>query len=73
MQPVVFPESGEVVINDFTDEGIDDLIVVDVATGNILDRVPTGSRIANGMFLSAGGHRDVWYCTTLTLSHVTWS
>jgi hypothetical protein len=73
MQPVVFPESGEVVINDFTDEGIDDLIVVDVATGNILDRVPTGSRIANGMFLSAGGHRDVWYCTTLTLTHVTWS
>jgi hypothetical protein len=73
MQPVVFPESGEVIINDFTDEGSDDLIVVDVATGNILDRVPTGSRIANGMFLSAGGQRDVWYCTTLTLTHVTWS
>ncbi len=73
MQPVVFPESGEMVINDFTDEGSDDLIVVDVATGNILDRVSTGSRIANGMFLSAGGQRDVWYCTTLTLTHVTWS
>ena len=73
MQPVVFPESGEMVINDFTDEGSDDLIVVDVATGDLLDRVPTGSRIANGMFLSAGGHRDIWYCTTLALSHITWS
>ncbi len=73
MQPVVFPESGELVINDFTPDGTDDLIVVDVDTGSILDRVPTGSRIANGMFLSAGGHRDIWYCSTLTLSHLTWS
>ncbi len=73
MQPVVFPESGELVINDFTAEGSDDLIVVDVASGELLDRVPTGSRIANGMFLSAGGHRDVWYCSTLTLARVAWS
>tara|TARA_B100001123_G_scaffold187682_1_gene214606 strand:- start:363 stop:917 length:555 start_codon:yes stop_codon:yes gene_type:complete len=73
MQPVVFPESGELVVNDFTDDGEDDLVVVDVATGGVLDRVGTGSRIANGMFLSAGGHRDIWYCTTLALSHITWS
>ena len=73
MQPVVFPESGELVVNDFTDDGEDDLVVVDVATGGVLDRVGTGARIANGMFLSAGGHRDIWYCTTLALSHITWS
>lgn len=72
MQPVVFPDSGELVINDFTDAGSDDLIVVDVATGQLLDRVTTGSRIANGMFLSAGGDRDVWYCTTTTLARVQW-
>ena len=73
MQRVVFPESGELVVDDFTDDGEDDLVVVDVATGSVLDRVGTGSRIANGMFLSAGGHRDIWYCTTLALSHITWS
>ncbi len=73
MQPVVFPESGELVINDFTAEGSDDLIVVDVASGELLDRIPTGSRIANGMFLSAGGQRDVWYCSTLALARVAWS
>ena len=72
MQPVVFPESGELVINDFTPDGTDDLIVVDVATGTLLDRVDTGSRIANGMFLSACGHRDVLYCTTLALARVAW-
>lgn len=73
MQPVVFPESGELVINDFTVAGRDDLIVVDIATGALLDRVATGSRIANGMFLTAGGDRDVYYCSTLTVARISWS
>lgn len=73
MQPVVFPESGELVINDFTDDGTDDIVVVDAATGRLIDRVGTGSRIANGMFLSAGGQRDVWYCTTLTMARIAWT
>ncbi len=72
MQPVVFPDSAELVINDFTDDGMDDLIVVDVRTGELLDRVSTGSRIANGMFLTAGGNRDVFYCSTLSLARVVW-
>lgn len=71
MQPVVFPDSGELVINDFTD-GVDWLVVVDVETGALLDRVDTGSRIANGMFLTAGLDRDVYYCSTLTLARIAW-
>ena len=73
MQPVVFPDSGELVINDFTDSGSDDLIVVDVATGERLSRVATGSRIANGMFLTAGDNRDIYYCTTTARARVSWS
>lgn len=73
MQPVVFPDSGELVINDFTDAGSDDLIVVDVATGELLDRVATGSPIANGMFLSPGGDRDVFYCSTTAMARVVWT
>lgn len=72
MQPVVFPDSGELVINDFRD-GVDWLVVVDVESGELLDRVDTGSRIANGMFLTAGLDRDVYYCSTLTLARVAWS
>ncbi|MGY9081299.1 MAG: hypothetical protein ACKVK3_01690 [Acidimicrobiales bacterium] len=72
MQPVVFPESGELVINDFTADGFDDIIVVDIATGELIDRVSTGSRIANGMFLTAGGDRDLFYCSTLYLSRIIW-
>ena len=73
MQPVVFPESGELVINDFTDSGSDDLIVVDVRNGELLSRVATGSPIANGMFLSPGENRDVYYCSTTALARVAWA
>ena len=54
MQPVVFPDSGELIINDFQDNG-DYLIVVDIKSGELLDRVKTGSNLANGMFLTPGG------------------
>lgn len=72
MQPVVFPESGELVISDFTVEGSDDVVVVDFATGSLIDGVATGSRIANGMFLTPGGNRDVFYCSTATVARVAW-
>ncbi|RMH68922.1 MAG: hypothetical protein D6683_16495 [Actinomyces sp.] len=72
MQPVVFPDSGELVINDFTPAGRDEIVVVDLVDGTLIDRVDTGSRIANGMFLSAGGHRDVYYCTTTMTARIVW-
>lgn len=72
MQPVVYPESGELVINDFTVDGRDDLVVVDLVGGTLVDRVETGSRIANGMFLTPGGNRDIFYCTTAYFARVVW-
>ncbi len=78
MQPVVFPESGELVINDFTPGAgggppSDDLVVVDMATGALIDRVPTGSRVANGMFLSAASNRRVLYASTTAIAIAAWS
>ena len=73
MQPVVFPESGELVINDFTPAGNDEIVVVDVASGEIVSRIASGSRIANGIFLSAGADRDVYYCTTTARTRIRWS
>ncbi len=72
MQPVVFPETGELVINDFHN-GDDRLIVVEIPTGEIIDTVSTGSRVANGMFLTPGGKRDVFYCSTFAVARVQWS
>ena len=71
MQPVVFPETGELVINDYH-RGDDQLIVVDMRTGDVLSRASTGSRLANGMFLTPGKDPDIYYCSTLAISRVTW-
>ena len=71
MQPVVFPETGELVINDFHD-GDDRLIVVDIRSGEVMSSVSTGSRVANGMFLTAGGDRDIYYCSTFAVCRVQW-
>jgi len=72
MQPAAFPETGELVINDFRDND-DRLIVVDIPTGALIDSVSTGSRLANGMFLTPGGDRDVYYCSTFAVARVRWS
>ncbi len=48
-------------------------MVVDIASGGLIDRADTGSRIGNGMFLTATGERGVLYCTTTTVAHVSWS
>lgn len=71
MQPVVFPETGELVINDYRD-GDDGLIVVDMKAGEIVSRVSTGSRLANGMFLTPGADRDIYYCSTFAIARVQW-
>jgi len=71
MPPVVFPDTGELVINDFRYRD-DQLIVGDVRSGDILSRVSTGSKVANGMFLTAGGNRDVFYCSTFAICRVQW-
>ncbi len=70
MQPVVFADSSEVVINDFT--GRDELVVIDGPTGEVTSRADLHSPLANGMFLTPGDDRDVYYCSTLTVARVSW-
>ena len=71
MQPVVFPETKELVINSFENDK-DYLIVVDIQTGELLSKVDVNARLANGMFLTPGFNRDIFYCTTGTFAKVTW-
>ncbi len=74
MQPVLFPESGELVTNDFRylDDGStsDDLVVIDVATGRMKARVGTGAVRYNGMFLTPGWRRDLYYCSFETVARI---
>lgn len=74
MQPLVFSDTDELVINDFRmfDDGTtsDDLVVLDLRTGMMKGRVPTGSTNLNGMFLTPGWSRDLYYCSTGTVARV---
>lgn len=69
MQMVLFPDTGEVAVNDFRD-GRDHVVFFEVESGRELGRAATGSRVANGMFLSPGWDRDVIYCSTGTIARV---
>ena len=73
MQPIVFPESGELAINDHTEADSDDIVIVDIPTGGLVDRAATGSSIANGMFLTPDGNRGIYYATTTTVAHISWN
>ena len=63
-QPVVFPDSGELVINHYQDRD-DQIIVVDIKSGELISKVSLGSPLANGMFL-AQGLNGMACCSTLT-------
>ncbi|MDC3012228.1 hypothetical protein OA066_02295 [SAR86 cluster bacterium] len=72
MQPVVFPESNELVINNY-ENGSDQIIVLDVRNGELLSKADVNSKLANGMFLTPGNNRDIFYCSTGAFSRISWS
>ena len=71
MQPVVFPESKELVNNSFENND-DHLVVIDLSSGEILSKVALNSPLANGMFLTPGLKNDIFYCSTRTFARVSW-
>lgn len=74
MQPMLYPETNELVINDFRlldeSEPSDDLVVLDFRTGQMKARVPTGATRMNGMFLCPGWDRDLYYCSFGTIARI---
>lgn len=74
MQPMVFPDTGELVVNDFGrstfEPGNDAVVVLDLATGEEKGRVATGAPLPNGMFFTPGWERDLYYCTAGVISRI---
>jgi hypothetical protein len=69
MQPLLFPRTGELLLNAVSPLG-DDLVVLNIDDGAVLHRVPTGSPRPNGMFLTPGSHRDVYYCSDPCIARI---
>ncbi len=64
---LLFPETGEIVVNDFNGT-TEHVVVLDIESGAEKGRVATGSPIQSAVFQSPGWSRDVYTCTFTTLS-----
>ena len=62
---VLFEESGEVVMGDH-----DDVVVLDVTSGEERARIATGSGLQSVLFPMPGFDRDVYVCTFFTVSRI---
>jgi hypothetical protein len=69
--PVLFPDTGELVTCDHDPERMmDQLVVLDVETGDEQARVDTGSPVQSVVFPAPGFDRDVYYCSFTTVARV---
>jgi hypothetical protein len=67
---IVYPDTGEIVVNDFHDDA-DDVVVLNIETGAELARAPTGSPMQSVVFMAAGFGRDLYYCSFSTVARVS--
>ena len=69
MHPIMLSSSGLVMLNDFNVEAQrEDIVLVDVKTGELVHRVPTESPLQSVLFASEGFDNDVYVCS---FSHVS--
>lgn len=69
--PILYPDTGELVTADHDGERMmDQLVVLNVETGNELARVDTGSPLQSVVFLAPGFDRDIYYCAFPTVARI---
>ncbi len=69
---LLVPESGALVTGDFdAGRGVDQVVVVDIETGDELARADTGSPVQSVLFPAAGFEDDFYLCTFTTFTRVS--
>ena len=67
--PLRFPDSGELVLCDYDPvRRMDQVVVVDIETGDELARADTGSPLQSVLFGAPGFGRDFYMCSFTTVS-----
>jgi hypothetical protein len=67
-----FPDTGELVTGDHDPERMaDQVVILDIETGEEKARADTGSPVQSVVFPSPGFDRDLYLCSFTTLTHVT--
>ena len=72
MQPLVFLDSGELIINSYENNS-DHIVVINLESGELIEKLDLKSPLANGMFLTPGNKNDIYYCSTLTIAKIQWN
>lgn len=67
---VLFPDTGELLANDFVKDAGDHLAVVDVTDGKVTARVATGSPMQSVVFCTPGTRRDAYYVSLSTVARI---
>ena len=70
--PILYPDTGELVTADHDAERMmDQVVVLDIETGEERGRVDTGSPLQSVVFLAPGFGRDLYYCAFPGVSRIT--
>jgi hypothetical protein len=68
---LLYPDTGELLTTDHdADRMMDQLVVLDIATGDERLRVDTGSAVQSVLFPATGWSRDVYYCSFAGIARV---
>jgi len=69
--PLRFPDTGELILCDYdVARNADQVVVLDIETGDDLARVDTGSPLQSVLFLAPGFERDLYYCSFTTVARI---
>ncbi len=72
--PLVLPEQGLVVLGDFVEMGRnEDVVILDLASGDERCRVMSGSPIQSVLFPAVGDDNSIYIVSFLALTKVTWA
>ncbi len=70
--PILYPDTGELVTADYnSDRMMEQLVVLDISTGEERGRVDTGSPIQSPVFPATGFDRDLYYVSFAVLCRVS--
>jgi hypothetical protein len=70
--PLLFPDTGELVTNDHDATRMaDEIVVLDIETGDERVRVDAGSPLQSVVFPAAGFDRDFYYCSFAAITRVS--
>jgi hypothetical protein len=67
---LLYPDTGEVVVNDHQDDVGEQVVVLDLESGAEKGRVAVGSPVQSVVFQAAGFARDLYTCTFMTVARV---